>query len=112
MLPENIPFPKVEPQVWPEKNVLISRCPQDVAFEIGRFYYGIREYENALKFYRDSSDNVGQHHVTFHNMGLCYYSMGMCLILEENMLLSLVVSGLKSVRVLVVNESVDHAFCC
>lgn len=49
---------------------------QDVAFEIGRFYYGIREYENALKFYRDSSDNVGQHHVTFHNMGLCYYSMG------------------------------------
>lgn len=47
-----------------------------MAFEIGRFYYGIREYENALRFYRDSSDNVGQHHVTFHNMGLCYYSMG------------------------------------
>lgn len=47
-----------------------------MAFEIGRFFYGIREYENALNFYRDSSDNVGQHHVTFHNMGLCYYSMG------------------------------------
>lgn len=47
-----------------------------MAFEIGRFYYGIREYENALGFYRDSSENVGQHHVTFHNMGLCYYSMG------------------------------------
>lgn len=47
-----------------------------MAFEIGRFYYGIREYESALRFYRDSSDNVGQHHVTFHNMGLCYYSMG------------------------------------
>ncbi|CAN0531476.1 unnamed protein product, partial [Scytosiphon promiscuus] len=49
---------------------------QDVAFEIARFYYGIREYENALRFYRDSSDTVGQHHVTFHNRGLCYYSMG------------------------------------
>ncbi|CAN0443170.1 unnamed protein product, partial [Hapterophycus canaliculatus] len=49
---------------------------QDVAFEIGRFYYGIREYQSALSFYRDSSENVGQHHVTFHNMGLCYYSMG------------------------------------
>lgn len=53
-----------------------SSARQDVAFEIGRFYYGIREYENALGFYRDSSENVGQHHVTFHNMGLCYYSMG------------------------------------
>lgn len=55
---------------------LVSTARQDVAFEIGRFYYGIREYQNALKFYRDSSENVGQHHVTFHNMGLCYYSMG------------------------------------
>ena len=61
-----------------------SSAPQDVAFEIGRFYYGIREYENALGFYRDSSENVGQHHVTFHNMGLCYYSMGEdCLIRTE-----------------------------
>ena len=49
---------------------------QDVAFEIGRFYYGIRDYANALKFYRSSSDNIGEHHVTWHNMGLCYYSMG------------------------------------
>lgn len=53
-----------------------ARPLQDVAFEIGRFYYGIREYDNALRFYRDSSESVGQHHVTYHNMGLCYYSMG------------------------------------
>ncbi|CAM9967119.1 unnamed protein product [Pylaiella littoralis] len=62
------------PRVW--NNYYMLDKDKDVAFEIGRFYYGIREYENALGFYRDSSENVGQHHVTFHNMGLCYYSMG------------------------------------
>jgi hypothetical protein len=49
---------------------------QDIAFEIGRFYYGIREYDRALAFYQDSSQTIGEHHVTFHNMGLCHYSMG------------------------------------
>ncbi|CAN0433470.1 unnamed protein product, partial [Ectocarpus sp. 8 AP-2014] len=62
------------PRVW--SNYYMLDKDKDVAFEIGRFYYGIREYENALGFYRDSSESVGQHHVTFHNMGLCYYSMG------------------------------------
>ncbi|CAM9408782.1 unnamed protein product [Scytosiphon promiscuus] len=62
------------PRVW--NNYYMLDKDKDVAFEIGRFYYGIREYQSALGFYRDSSDNVGQHHVTFHNMGLCYYSMG------------------------------------
>ncbi|CAB1118630.1 unnamed protein product [Ectocarpus sp. CCAP 1310/34] len=62
------------PRVW--SNYYMLDKDKDVAFEIGRFYYGIREYENALEFYRDSSESVGQHHVTFHNMGLCYYSMG------------------------------------
>jgi Tfp pilus assembly protein PilF len=49
---------------------------KDIAFEIGRFYYGIRHYKKALEFYRDSSVNIGEHHVTYHNMGLCQYSMG------------------------------------
>ncbi|CAM9170445.1 unnamed protein product [Ectocarpus fasciculatus] len=62
------------PRVW--SNYYMLDKDKDVAFEIGRFYYGIREYESALRFYRDSSESVGQHHVTFHNMGLCYYSMG------------------------------------
>jgi hypothetical protein len=47
-----------------------------VAFEIGRFYYGIKDYSNALEYYRFSSEHIGEHHVTRHNMGLCYYSMG------------------------------------
>lgn len=49
---------------------------KDIAFEIGRFYYGIRDYDNALKYYIESSNTVGEHHVTFHNQGLCYYSKG------------------------------------
>jgi tetratricopeptide (TPR) repeat protein len=48
---------------------------KDVAFEIGRFYYITREYAKALEFYRISSESIGEHHVTAHNMGLCYYSM-------------------------------------
>ncbi|CAM9108344.1 unnamed protein product [Choristocarpus tenellus] len=62
------------PRVW--ENYYMLDKEKDVAFEIGRFYYGIRDYKNALRFYQDSSENVGEHHVTFHNMGLCYYSMG------------------------------------
>ena len=62
------------PRVW--ANYFMLDKDKDVAFEIGRFYYGIRDYQRALKYYTESSDSVGEHHVTFHNMGLCYYSMG------------------------------------
>ncbi|OQR87564.1 hypothetical protein ACHHYP_08517 [Achlya hypogyna] len=47
---------------------------KDIAFEIGRVYYGMREYYEALAFYTASLDEMGKHHVTYHNMGLCYYS--------------------------------------
>ena len=62
------------PRVW-ENYYLLDR-DKDIAFEIGRFYYGIREYEQALGFYKHSSTSIGEHHVTFHNMGLCHYSLG------------------------------------
>lgn len=62
------------PRVW--ENYYMLDKDKDIAFEIGRFFYGIREYEKALRHYTNSSDNIGEHHVTFHNMGLCYYSMG------------------------------------
>ena len=62
------------PRVW--KNYYAMDTEKDIAFEIGRFYYGIRDYENALKFYRISDNEIGPHHVTYHNQGLCYYSMG------------------------------------
>lgn len=62
------------PLVW--ENYYMLDKDKDVPFEIGRFFYGIREYPQALQFYRYSSDHFGAHHVTYHNMGLCYYSMG------------------------------------
>jgi len=49
---------------------------KDIAFEIGRLYYGIRDYNNALTYYIESTRTIGEHHVTFHNQGLCHYSMG------------------------------------
>ena len=43
---------------------------------MGRLYYGLRMYEDAVRFYWTSIASSGEHHVTFHNMGLCYYSLG------------------------------------
>ena len=62
------------PLVW--RNYYMLDKDKDVAFEVGRFYYGIRDYKNALRYYENSTANIGEHHVTYHNMGLCYYSIG------------------------------------
>jgi tetratricopeptide (TPR) repeat protein len=62
------------PRVW--SNYYAMDFEKDIGFEIGRFYYGIRDYSNALKFYKISTSEIGPHHVTFHNQGLCFYSMG------------------------------------
>eukprot|EP01041_Mallomonas_annulata_P006099 gene6099-12343_t len=62
------------PRVW--SNYYMLDTDKDIAFEIGRFYYGIREYAEALKYYIESNRSVGEHHVTYHNQGLCHYSEG------------------------------------
>lgn len=62
------------PKVW--ENYYMMDLDKDIAFEIGRFYYGIRDYAIALKYYTISKDTVGDHHVTSHNQGLCFYSQG------------------------------------
>lgn len=62
------------PRVW--ENYYQLDADKDIAFEIGRFYYGIREYGKALEFYLESTRTIGEHHVTYHNQGLCYYSLG------------------------------------
>lgn len=61
-------------RVW--ENHYALDFERDVAFEVGRFYYGIKDFAKALHFYTISIDTVGPHHVTCHNQGLCYYSMG------------------------------------
>ena len=40
----------------------------DIAFEIGRLYYALCNYREALVYYQLSVDLIGPHHVTFHNM--------------------------------------------
>jgi hypothetical protein len=62
------------PRVW--ENYYMLDTDKDIAFEIGRFFYGIRDYTNALNFYIESTNTIGEHHVTYHNQGLCYYSRG------------------------------------
>jgi hypothetical protein len=49
------------PRVW--SNYYMMDMEKDIAFEIGRFYYGIRDYANALFYYSVSSDTVENHHV-------------------------------------------------
>ena len=79
------------PRVW-ENYYMLDR-DKDIAFEIGRFYYGIREYERALGFYMQSSKSIGEHHVTCHNMGLCHYSLGHHLEALEHFQRSLSLNG-------------------
>ncbi|GMH52669.1 hypothetical protein TrRE_jg1017, partial [Triparma retinervis] len=63
------------PRVWDNYYQLDKE--KDVSFEIGRFFYGIRDFGKALRYYTISSETIGEHHVTFHNMGLCFYSLNM-----------------------------------
>ena len=60
-------------RVW--ENYYAVDAEKDIAFEIGRFYYGIREFEKALFFYNKSIEQIGEHHVTYYNQGLCNYSI-------------------------------------
>ena len=57
---------------------------KDIAFELGRLFYGIREYKSALWYYAESIKTIGEHHVTYHNQGLCHYSLGELVIALEN----------------------------
>lgn len=60
------------PLVW--KNYYALDKEKDIAFEVGRLYYGLHDYDRALAFYTLSMHEMGKHHVTSHNMGLCHYS--------------------------------------
>ena len=62
------------PLIW--TNNYFLETDKDIAFEIGRFYYGIKDYQNALQFYNFSIQFAGDHHITRHNQGLCYYNLG------------------------------------
>ena len=48
---------------------------KDIAFEIARTYYGLKKYQKALKFYNNSIRLHGDHYISFHNQGLCFYNL-------------------------------------
>lgn len=48
----------------------------DVCFELARIHMGIKEYDTAIKLFSDSNANCADHHVTWHNMGMCYEYKG------------------------------------
>lgn len=49
---------------------------KDVAFELGRMMFGLQMWKRAIDYYQLSMSLCGEHHVTQHNMGLCYSSLG------------------------------------
>lgn len=79
------------PKIW--TNYYLLDTDKDIAFELGRFYYGIRDYEKALGYYQESTATIGQHHVTFHNQGLCHYSLGRLEVALENFKKALALSA-------------------
>jgi tetratricopeptide (TPR) repeat protein len=49
---------------------------KDVCFEVGRVCMALRDYPAALAFFNKSNETCGHHHVTWHNMGVCYFYAG------------------------------------
>ena len=36
---------------------------------------GLRDYETSIRLFKKSIDLCGEHYVTWHNLGICYYYM-------------------------------------
>lgn len=49
---------------------------KDVCFELARVCMGLKDYAAAVEFFGKSNELCGQHHVTWHNLGICYYHCG------------------------------------
>ena len=49
------------------------QASKDVCFELGRLLMGLKDYASAVEFFKRSNEACGEHHVTWHNMGICYY---------------------------------------
>lgn len=49
------------------------QASKDVCFEIGRLLMGLKDYRSAISFFERSNEVCGQHHVTYHNLGICCY---------------------------------------
>jgi hypothetical protein len=49
------------------------QAAKDVCFELGRLLMGLKEYKAAAEFFVASNTNCGDHHVTWHNIGMCFF---------------------------------------
>eukprot|EP00949_MAST-11_sp_MAST-11-sp1_P001501 g1501.t1 len=44
---------------------------KDTSFELGRIYMGLQDFERAIQSFKASNVECGEHHVTYHNIGIC-----------------------------------------
>ena len=49
---------------------------RDVSFEVGRVFMAVKEYSKAIRQFRLSIEHCGDHHISRHNIGLCFYYRG------------------------------------
>jgi len=61
-------------KVW--SNFFYFHLSNDIAFELGRFYFGCGSFKKSISYFEKSIDLFGCHHITLHNMGLAYHCLG------------------------------------
>lgn len=49
---------------------------KDVAFEVARVLMAMKDFEGAQTLFQISQESFGQHHVTSHNLAMCYFYRG------------------------------------
>ena len=49
------------------------QASHDVNFELARICMGMRDHAAAVDFFNQSNKIAGEHHVTWHNIGICLY---------------------------------------
>lgn len=48
---------------------------KDICFELARMHMGLKMYTNAISLFIESNKYCSDHHVTWHNMGLCCFNL-------------------------------------
>jgi tetratricopeptide (TPR) repeat protein len=69
---------KVQRDIWHDVHHVYEyhfplSSSKDIAFEVARMCMTMRNYSTAIEFFHDSIRDCGAHHVTYYNLGLCYY---------------------------------------
>jgi len=49
---------------------------KDISFELARVLMGLGRYEESVQLFQRSTDECGEHHVTWYNVGLCEFHRG------------------------------------